>query len=144
MLALYPEIEPYQTHLLERETLSSGKKHEIYVEECGNPDGIPVVFLHGGPGSGCRPQHRQYFDPEKYRIVLFDQRGCGRSKPSGELEMLPQSPAYQAFHRYACGLESQNQTYAVCPTYAPRRYRLLTYLLVHLLQEYLESVAPLE
>lgn len=86
MLTLYPEIEPYQTHLLARETLSSGKKHEIYVEECGNPSGIPVVFLHGGPGSGCRPQHRQYFNPEKYRIVLFDQRGCGRSVPSGELE----------------------------------------------------------
>jgi proline iminopeptidase len=86
MLTLYPEIEPYQTHLLARETLSSGKKHEIYVEECGNPSGIPVVFLHGGPGSGCRPQHRQYFNPEKYRIVLFDQRGCGRSIPSGELE----------------------------------------------------------
>lgn len=86
MLTLYPETEPYQTHQLPRERLSSGQQHQIYVEECGNPHGIPVVFLHGGPGSGCRPQHRRYFNPEKYRIILFDQRGCGRSTPSGELE----------------------------------------------------------
>lgn len=86
MLSLYPEIEPYQTHLFSREKLSHGGQHQVYVEECGNPNGVPVVFLHGGPGSGCRPQHRQYFDPEKYRIILFDQRGCGRSLPSGELE----------------------------------------------------------
>ncbi|GAB4294376.1 MAG: prolyl aminopeptidase [Methylophaga sp.] len=86
MLTLYPEIEPYQTHVFHREQLSGGGQHQIYVEECGNPDGIPVVFLHGGPGSGCRPQHRRYFNPEKYRIVLFDQRGCGRSTPAGELE----------------------------------------------------------
>jgi proline iminopeptidase len=86
MLTLYPEIEPYQTHMLARETLSHGGCHQLYVEECGNPGGIPVVFLHGGPGSGCRPQHRSYFNPEKYRIILFDQRGCGRSLPSGELE----------------------------------------------------------
>lgn len=85
MLSLYPEIEPYQTHSFARETLKDGTQHQIYVEECGNPDGIPVLFLHGGPGSGCRPQHRRYFNPEKYRIVLFDQRGCGRSTPSGEL-----------------------------------------------------------
>jgi len=86
MLTLYPEIEPYQTHMLEREALSDGRCHQIYVEECGNPNGIPVIFLHGGPGSGCRPQHRCYFNPEKYRIILFDQRGCGRSLPAGELE----------------------------------------------------------
>lgn len=86
MLTLYPEIEPYQTYQLTRETLRDGRSHEIYVEECGNPDGIPVIFLHGGPGSGCRPQHRCFFNPDKYRIVLFDQRGCGRSTPSGELE----------------------------------------------------------
>jgi proline iminopeptidase len=86
MLTLYPDIEPYQTHELAREKLSDGRQHRIYVEECGNPDGIPVLFLHGGPGSGCRPQHRCYFDPDKYRIILFDQRGCGRSTPAGELE----------------------------------------------------------
>ena len=72
MLSLYPDIEPYQTHLFSREKLSHGGQHQIYVEECGNPNGLPVVFLHGGPGSGCRPQHRRYFDPEKYRIILFD------------------------------------------------------------------------
>lgn len=86
MLSLYPDIEPYQTHEFPREKLSHGGQHRIYVEECGNPQGIPVVFLHGGPGSGCRPQHRSYFNPDKYRIILFDQRGCGRSLPSGELE----------------------------------------------------------
>lgn len=86
MLSLYPDIEPYQTHQLSRENLSHGGQHQIYIEECGNPDGIPVVFLHGGPGSGCRPDHRRYFAPDKYRIILFDQRGCGRSLPNGELE----------------------------------------------------------
>ncbi|OUR74450.1 prolyl aminopeptidase [Methylophaga sp. 41_12_T18] len=86
MLSLYPEIEPYATHNFKMEPLSNGNNHTVYVEECGNPTGIPVVFLHGGPGSGCRPQHRRYFDPEQYRIILFDQRGCGRSLPSGELE----------------------------------------------------------
>ncbi len=86
MRTLYPEIEPYQTHEFDREMLSDGRRHRLYVEECGNPDGIPVIFLHGGPGSGCRPQHRRYFNPDKYRIVLFDQRGCGRSTPTGELE----------------------------------------------------------
>jgi len=86
MIPLYPEIEPYTVHHFEMETLSGGDCHRVYVEECGNPNGIPVVFLHGGPGSGCRPQHRCYFDPEVYRIILFDQRGCGRSTPHGELE----------------------------------------------------------
>ncbi len=53
----------------------------IYVEQCGNPDGMPVVVLHGGPGGGCSPAMRRYFDPNVYRIILFDQRGCGRSRP---------------------------------------------------------------
>jgi len=65
--------------------LSVDNDHEIYVEECGNPEGQPVIFLHGGPGAGCEAYHRQLFDPEKYRIILFDQRGCGRSKPHASL-----------------------------------------------------------
>jgi len=86
MFPLYPDIEPYNTHLIDMEVMPNGNCHQVYVEECGNPTGIPVVFLHGGPGSGCRPQHRCYFDPDLYRIILFDQRGCGRSTPLGELE----------------------------------------------------------
>ncbi len=77
---LYPEIEPYNTGMLR-----VSETHEIYFEECGNPDGKPVVYLHGGPGAGCSINFRRYFDPQAYRIVLFDQRGCGRSKPSGSL-----------------------------------------------------------
>lgn len=107
MLTLYPDIEPYQTHMLDRESLADGRQHTLYVEECGNPDGIPVIFLHGGPGSGCRPQHRCYFNPEKYRIILFDQRGCGRSTPGGELEN--NTTAYlvedMEFIRHTLGIE---------------------------------------
>ena len=73
---MYPPIEPYEHGML-----SVGDGHEIYWEVCGNPAGKPVVFLHGGPGGGCNPDQRRYFDPAKYRIVLFDQRGCGRSMP---------------------------------------------------------------
>lgn len=73
---LYPNIQPY-THQM----LDVGNGHSIYVEECGNPEGIPVVVLHGGPGGGCSPGMRRFFDPQKYRIILFDQRGCGKSKP---------------------------------------------------------------
>jgi len=62
------------------------KLHEIYVEEYGNPNGFPVIFLHGGPGSGCKPAHTDYFNKDCYRIILFDQRGAGRSIPSGELD----------------------------------------------------------
>lgn len=65
--------------------LAVDNPHEIYVEECGNPNGIPVLFVHGGPGTGCTEDHRRYFDPNVYRIVLFDQRGCGRSIPHLEL-----------------------------------------------------------
>ena len=85
MITLYPDIEPYATHIIETETLPTGDCHRIYVETCGNPHGIPVIFLHGGPGSGCRPSHRRFFDPDQYHIILFDQRGCGRSTPYGEL-----------------------------------------------------------
>ena len=81
MQILYPEIKPYAEHRLE---VSNG--HEIYMEECGSPDGIPVIFIHGGPGGGCDSDHRRYFDPQKYWIILFDQRGCGRSMPHASLE----------------------------------------------------------
>jgi len=80
MKQFYPAIEPYNSFLLDVE---SG--HQIYVEECGNPEGQPVVFLHGGPGGGCTPKDRRFFDPQQYRIILFDQRGCGRSLPFGSL-----------------------------------------------------------
>ncbi|MCX4247267.1 prolyl aminopeptidase [Paraliomyxa miuraensis] len=78
--SLYPEIEPYDSGKLRVSEL-----HELYYEQCGNPDGKPVVFLHGGPGGGIEPRHRRFFDPEAYRIVLFDQRGCGRSTPYASL-----------------------------------------------------------
>lgn len=72
----YPPIEPYATGMLD-----VGDGNHVYWETCGNPDGIPAVVLHGGPGSGASPHWRRYFDPERYRVVLFDQRGCGRSTP---------------------------------------------------------------
>ncbi len=78
---LYPPIHENRHFYLQVDDI-----HEIYVEECGNEDGIPVVFLHGGPGAGCELYHRQLFNPEKYRIILFDQRGCGRSIPHASLE----------------------------------------------------------
>jgi len=80
MRELYPDILPYQIH-----RLAVDRRHDLYVEECGNPAGLPVVFLHGGPGAGCEAMHRRFFDPERYRIVLFDQRGAGRSTPHAEL-----------------------------------------------------------
>ncbi|RVT83298.1 prolyl aminopeptidase [Rhodobacteraceae bacterium CCMM004] len=79
--ALYPPIQPFATH-----RLAVDSPHVLYVEESGNPFGIPVVFLHGGPGAGSKPAQRRSFDPARYRIVLFDQRGCGRSTPSAELQ----------------------------------------------------------
>jgi proline iminopeptidase len=81
MHTFYPEIKPYQRH-----TIPVEAPHELYVDESGNPDGIPVLFVHGGPGAGCGKYDRRFFDPEVYRIVLFDQRGSGRSKPHAELE----------------------------------------------------------
>ena len=78
---LYPPLEPYAVH-----RLRVAETHEVHVEECGRVDGVPVVFLHGGPGSGCSEAHRRYFDPAFYRIVLFDQRGSGRSSPAGETQ----------------------------------------------------------
>ncbi len=81
MRTLYPEIFPYKEHHIE---VDSG--HSLYVEESGNAEGIPVLFIHGGPGSGTSGAQRRFFNPEKYRIILFDQRGCGRSTPHASLE----------------------------------------------------------
>jgi len=77
---LYPEIVPYNTGML-----NLGGRHRMYFEESGKPRGVPVLFLHGGPGAGAAPAHRRFFDPAHYRIVIFDQRGAGRSTPLGEL-----------------------------------------------------------
>jgi proline iminopeptidase len=79
-LSLYPPIEPYDSGFLEADN------HQVYYEQCGNPDGKPAVFLHGGPGGGGSKTVRQFFNPQAYRIIIFDQRGCGRSKPHGCLE----------------------------------------------------------
>ncbi|MER7818751.1 prolyl aminopeptidase [Streptomyces sp. NPDC096153] len=76
MPTLYPPIEPYDTGMLD-----AGDGHRVHWEVCGNPDGKPALVVHGGPGSGCRPGARRWFVPERYRVVLFDQRGCGRSTP---------------------------------------------------------------
>jgi proline iminopeptidase len=80
MRELYPSIEPYN-----RGNLQVSSLHSIYYEESGNPEGKPVVFLHGGPGGGSLPMYRQFFDPQQWRIVIFDQRGCGKSTPHAEL-----------------------------------------------------------
>lgn len=80
MYELYPDIRPFAAH-----SVAVDRVHTLHIEECGNPRGLPVVFLHGGPGAGCEPVHRRFFDPEVYRIVLFDQRGCGKSTPHAEL-----------------------------------------------------------
>ncbi|MBD3647903.1 MAG: prolyl aminopeptidase [Pseudomonadales bacterium] len=80
MLPLYPDIKPFARH-----TIKAEEHHEIYVDESGTPEGIPVLFVHAGPGSGCEFDSRRFFNPEKYRIILFDQRGAGRSTPHGEL-----------------------------------------------------------
>lgn len=80
MNAPYPDIRPYATH-----KLAVDDRHTLYVEEVGIPDGIPAVFLHGGPGAGCEAYHRRFFDPDRYRVILFDQRGAGRSTPHADL-----------------------------------------------------------
>ncbi|MEQ8955250.1 MAG: alpha/beta fold hydrolase, partial [Gammaproteobacteria bacterium] len=80
MLVLYPELKPYKRH-----QLRVSEVHELYVDEAGNPRGIPVLFVHGGPGAACDASSRRFYDPEVFRIVTFDQRGCGRSTPHGEL-----------------------------------------------------------
>lgn len=77
MYSLYPELSPYQQHWLD-----VGQGHQLYLEESGNRLGLPVLVIHGGPGSGCSPILRRFFDPQRYRIILFDQRGCGQSRAS--------------------------------------------------------------
>lgn len=79
LLDLYPEIEPYHTGTVRMDEL-----HTLYYEQSGNPEGVPVIFLHGGPGGGTDPKNRRFFDPQHYRIILMDQRGCGKSSPVGE------------------------------------------------------------
>jgi len=81
MISLYPEISPFHTFFLE-----TGGIHQVYVEQSGNPAGIPAIFLHGGPCSGTKPDHRRFFDPARYHIILMDQRGCGLSQPFGEMQ----------------------------------------------------------
>ena len=81
MFVLFPEIKPYKRHQLKVSDI-----HELYVDEAGNPDGLPVLFVHGGPGSACDASSRRFYDPGDYRIVTFDQRGCGRSTPHSSLE----------------------------------------------------------
>ncbi|MDC0737700.1 prolyl aminopeptidase [Cognatishimia sp. SS12] len=78
---LFPPIDPFDQRMMDM-----GDGHSIYVEQSGNPNGLPVVVLHGGPGGGCSPAMRRYFDPRTYRIILFDQRGCGRSRPHAAVE----------------------------------------------------------
>jgi proline iminopeptidase len=78
---LYPPIEPFASGVLD-----AGDGHRVYWERCGNPSGRPAIFLHGGPGGGCSPDQRRLFDPEKYCVLLFDQRGCGRSTPHASLD----------------------------------------------------------
>ncbi len=78
---LHPPIEPFDQRMLD-----VGQGHKIYMEQCGNPKGIPVVVFHGGPGGGCSPAMRRYFDPKIYRVILFDQRGCGRSRPHASID----------------------------------------------------------
>ncbi|NNG04562.1 MAG: prolyl aminopeptidase [Inquilinus sp.] len=77
---IYPPVEPFATGYLK-----VGAVHSLYWEQCGSPDGVPMLFLHGGPGAGASPVHRRFFDPEHYRSVIYDQRGAGRSRPLGEL-----------------------------------------------------------
>jgi proline iminopeptidase len=79
--SLYPEIAPFSSGRLQVSEI-----HEVYFEECGNPHGVPALMVHGGPGGGCNPTMRRYHDPKRYRIILLDQRGCGRSTPHAELE----------------------------------------------------------
>lgn len=81
MQVLFPELKPYKHHQLKVSDI-----HELYLDESGNPDGMPVLFVHGGPGGACDASSRRFYDPQEFRIITFDQRGCGRSTPHGSLE----------------------------------------------------------
>ncbi len=81
MFVLFPEIKPYKRH-----QLKVSDKHELYLDEAGNPEGLPILFVHGGPGAACDASSRRFYDPAAYRIITFDQRGCGRSTPHSSLE----------------------------------------------------------
>jgi proline iminopeptidase len=81
MKTAYPPVKPFKTHTLEVDA-----PHKLYVEEVGNPEGLPVIFVHGGPGTGCAEADRCFFDPKVYRVIIFDQRGCGRSSPLAEIK----------------------------------------------------------
>src|SRR5689334_22855601 len=81
MTTMYPPLEPFDTGMLKVSEL-----HTLYYEQCGNPQGKPIVFLHGGPGGGLAADYRRFFDPQAYRVVLFDQRGSGKSTPYAELQ----------------------------------------------------------
>ncbi len=103
MRTLYPELKSTAS-----QHLDVGEGHTIYVEEAGNPQGIPVLFVHGGPGGGCSPEHRRFFNPERYRIILFDQRGCGRSLPHGSLEQNNSQALIQDMERIRLTLNVDN------------------------------------
>jgi len=102
MKTLYPEIQPYHTFFLATDTA-----HQVYVEESGNPTGFPVIFLHGGPCSGTKPDHRRFFNPQQYRIILFDQRGCGQSTPFGRCEDNTTQALIADMERIRCQLTIQ-------------------------------------
>lgn len=101
MHILYPEIRPEIEH-----TITTPDGQSLFVEVCGSSDGIPVVVLHEGPGLGCEPWHRQFFDPQEYRIILFDQRGCGRSSPFAEIQ-------YQSIDHQLQDLETIRQALGI-------------------------------
>lgn len=102
-LHLYPATEPFRRQIMD---VPGG--HKIYFEQCGNPDGIPVVVLHGGPGGGCSPAMRRFFNPEKYHVILFDQRGCGRSTPHAETKNNTTWDLVADIERIRCALQIDN------------------------------------
>jgi proline iminopeptidase len=101
-MTIFPDIEPYDSG-----RLATGDGNELYWERCGKRGGIPLVWLHGGPGSGCTAAHRRFFDPERFDVLLFDQRGCGRSKPKFSLENNTTSDQIQDMERLRemCGVD---------------------------------------